>query len=70
MQEKKDDITNYIVISITFLITVFVGIYIYWKMRKVKAILLEEQSVRLAEKREAREMRDAQHAPGSEPAFI
>ena len=46
---------------VVWLVTVVAGVYIYMKMRKLKAILMAEQTVRLEEKRRA------QHP---EPAFI
>lgn len=66
-QEKKDNLVNGIVIAITFLVTVVAGVYIYMKMRKLKAILMEEQRVRLAEKRSAQQQPEAAFM---QPAFI
>jgi predicted lysophospholipase L1 biosynthesis ABC-type transport system permease subunit len=47
VQESKDNTINIIVLVITFLITVFAAVYIYWKMRATKKTLLEEQAARL-----------------------
>ena len=60
-EKEKDNLVNGVVLGFTFLVTVVAGVYIYMKMRKLKAILMAEQTVRLEEKRRA------QHP---EPAFI
>ncbi|KAH7370506.1 snare associated Golgi protein-domain-containing protein [Rhexocercosporidium sp. MPI-PUGE-AT-0058] len=60
-EKKKDNLVNGIVLGFTFLITVVAGVYIYLKMRKLKAVLIAEQTARLEEKRRAQQ---------PEPTFI
>lgn len=60
-EKKKDNLVNAVVLGFTFLITIFAGVYIYMKMRKLKAILMTEQAARLEEKKRAQQ---------PEPVFI
>ncbi|PVH88091.1 hypothetical protein DL98DRAFT_509589 [Cadophora sp. DSE1049] len=60
-EKEKDNLVNGVVLGFTFLVTVVAGVYIYLKMRKLKAILMAEQTARLEEKRRAQQ---------PEPAFI
>jgi hypothetical protein len=39
------------VLGITFIITIFAGVYVYRQMGKTKKILLDEQAVRMEAKR-------------------
>ncbi|KAG9232359.1 snare associated Golgi protein-domain-containing protein [Amylocarpus encephaloides] len=48
VQETKNNLVNSIVLGITFIFTLIAGVYIYMKMRKTKALLLSEQTARLA----------------------
>ncbi|KAL2066303.1 hypothetical protein VTL71DRAFT_2374 [Oculimacula yallundae] len=64
-EKEKDNLVNGLVLGFTFLVTIFAGVYIYMKMRKLKAILMAEQTARLEEKR-----RTQQAEPTTEPAFI
>ncbi|CZT12042.1 hypothetical protein WAI453_003305 [Rhynchosporium graminicola] len=66
-EKKKDNLVNGIVLVFTFMITIFVGIYIYMKMRKLKAVLMNEQIARLEEKMRTAEQPEAafiHDAPG------
>ncbi|KAK2624467.1 hypothetical protein QTJ16_006417 [Diplocarpon rosae] len=51
-QERQDVLVNSAVLVITTGVTLFAGVYIYLKMRKIKVALMEEQVARLTEKDE------------------
>ncbi|TVY84639.1 Golgi apparatus membrane protein TVP38 [Lachnellula suecica] len=51
VQNSKSNTVNYLVIALTFLVTVVAGAYIYNNMRKTKKTLLEEQAARLEAKK-------------------
>jgi hypothetical protein len=47
----KPDHTKNIVYAIAFIITIFMAVYVWYKMRLIKRILLEEQEARRARRR-------------------
>jgi len=49
VSQNNDNMVKTIIVIISFLITVVMAVYIYLKMRKIKAILLQEQAERKAE---------------------
>ncbi|KAF2872394.1 snare associated Golgi protein-domain-containing protein [Massariosphaeria phaeospora] len=46
VQEKKDDKTQTIMFSIVFVITIVMAVWIWYKLRAIKKVLLEEQAQR------------------------
>ncbi len=50
IQDKPDGSAKNIVFGVAFGVTIVMAVYIWWKMRKIKKVLLEEQ----AERRKAR----------------
>jgi hypothetical protein len=50
LQDKPDNSAKNIVFGLAFAVTIVMAVYIYWKMRKIKTVLLAEQ----AESRKAR----------------
>jgi len=52
VQKQDDSVVKTIIFAVAFAITVALGGYIWWKMRRIRGILLEEQ----AERRQNREM--------------
>ncbi|KAF2676924.1 hypothetical protein K458DRAFT_379264 [Lentithecium fluviatile CBS 122367] len=46
VQEKKSDTVQTVMFGAVFVVTLVLGVYIWFKMRKIKAILLEEQAKR------------------------
>ncbi len=54
IQDKPDGSAKNIVFGVAFGVTIIMAVYIWWKMNKIKKVLLEEQ----AERRKARFQRD------------
>jgi chromate transport protein ChrA len=48
VEEQKDSLVKNIVFGITFVITIVLAVWIYYKMRAIKKLLLEEQANRKA----------------------
>lgn len=48
VEDKKDDRAQTISFVSVFALTVAMAVYIWWKMRKIKVVLLEEQEARRA----------------------
>ncbi|KAK1753709.1 snare associated Golgi protein-domain-containing protein [Echria macrotheca] len=46
VQEKPDNSAKNIVFGVAFAITIFMAVYIWWKMRSIKKLLLQEQEER------------------------
>lgn len=46
-QDQNNTIEN-VVLGITFAITIVMGVYVWFKLKKIKVILLEEQAQKLA----------------------
>jgi hypothetical protein len=65
-QKSKNNTINTIVLILSFLVTVFAGLYIYNKMRATKKILLEEQTARLNAKQRNLSQDFDQNAEGRE----
>lgn len=51
VQGSKSNTINTVVLGLTFLITIFAGVYVYMKLRNTKKILLAEQAARQDSKR-------------------
>lgn len=49
-QEADGSVEKNVMLAITFVITVVLAVYIWYKMKKIKVILLEEQEKRREEK--------------------
>jgi hypothetical protein len=46
VQDQHDNLAKNIVFAVAFVATIAMAVYIWWKMRKIKRVLLEEQAAR------------------------
>ncbi|KAK3290909.1 snare associated Golgi protein-domain-containing protein [Chaetomium fimeti] len=46
VEEQSDNLAKNIVFAVAFVATIAMAVYIWWKMRKIKRVLLEEQAAR------------------------
>jgi hypothetical protein len=50
VQENKSDVIQNVMFAFVFVISMVLGVYIWFKMKKIKTVLLEEQNLRREKK--------------------
>jgi hypothetical protein len=60
LQEEKNDTVQTIVFVSLFVVTIIMAVWIWYKMRGIKKVLLEEQALRRQEKENAQEKWDGE----------